>query len=199
MAVQIPRDLADILEDNISAQLRATAAEQAAINPNLSFNVFTGRTIKLIPEEMPGINVYIENIDPQAQGAKNTYIVDRVSFNLDLYAEGRDQVTPPGGGSPGDADSDAGKRLLYLANQARRSITEMKFANMGLGAGVIGKSGFGTFNRFLDGDDGAEEKITGGRLTFWVEVPYFPLDQEWPALEAVGISGALYSANYNYT
>ena len=199
MATQIPRDLDDLIEDAVKIQLKAVSADQATINPLLAFNVFIGRTLPLTPDEMPGVNLYISTTDPATPGAANVYGIDRVTYNVDLYAKGKDDTTAPGGSAATIADQDAGKRLLYLRSQTRAAITKMLFSNFGLsGRGKIGKKGLGQFTRYLEEDQEAEEKIASGRFTFYIELPYFPLDADFPALEEVTIDAEKYELNYIY-
>lgn len=193
----IVREKFDIIEDAIATQLIATSDEQAIIDPDLAFNVFTGQFREPESRELPAVNIYTNQVQPGIQSSARGFSQDEITYWLDLYAQGAEDTIPPGGGNPKPADQDAGKRLNYLWAQVRNSIYLLDKSNFGQDTGEIGKKTYGSFQRFLQ-DTEMSEQVAAGRFMFTISVSYNAPELDKPDLERVDIDAGLYETQHDY-
>jgi hypothetical protein len=189
----IPRSADDIIIDNMVTALQAFAAEQVAEDPGVGFSVERDRVRPPSMRDMPLVNIWLESLDPQAQGSSARTVQQELArINVDCYAKGTDE--------DGDDldDATAMARLAYLKEQVKAGLYRLVNSDFGLPAGTIGRKRWPTWRLFQNDLKLPESEVVAGRWSVEIEYQWTPEDIEGIALAEIMVDAGLWSAAYNF-
>ncbi len=188
-----------IFQQGIKSALQAISDAQEIINPSYRFRVATNLyrpTIEEI-ERMAFVNILIDNI----QGGHVTDFSKNhvVTYNIDCYVRGQNDLDVDDGVSLIPADEVAVERLHYLCAQVEYGLTKLDSYYMGLSGGDVKPGNMSlTFNPVEDASETATP-YAPARFTLECMFPYTPQDLEnLPSIETTFISMEQWASRFNY-
>lgn len=190
----IARGIDDLLIDAAKSALEVFSAEQAAMDPLVAFSVVRDMTLPPAQGSMPLVNIWLESLAPVNAGSSaKTAEQELARINFDCYARGL---------LADDAEFDdvaAWARLNYLKEQVKHGLYKLISVDFGLGAGVLARKKWPTWQTFVTDLRLPEESVVAGRWTIEVEYEWTPQDVEGVALDSIFVDSGRWSALYDYS
>lgn len=200
----IPKFLWDVAQEDIISVLEEIRDNQAAINPDYSFEVKHDLylpTIEDLASSNNFVNVYISTVFPEKDSFFESNQI--VRYHIDNYVQGSNELDP---GDPNiliPPDQAAVERLKYqvaMCYFAMKKLQNYYLKNETIFENKIDPGSLRiTLNPVENAEDGATP-YAPARITFDCSFPYFAQDlEDLPDLESVLMNLPTFSVRTNYT
>lgn len=174
-----PRGLFDIYKDLIKESIKEYRDAQIIEDPTVGFDVAedifhipelkekTGAEIN--PDQltyMPLVCLFYQGSTP-GRGAANKYTPETHTYYIDMAVKGI-------GNQEKFSEQVANDRLLYLIQQIKNALYRLPNSHFGKALKELGSKTFATVETPVTFEDQTENVVVGARLTFTLELPYYP-------------------------
>lgn len=187
----LERSLEDLIIDRMVTALEEFSDEQAAIDPNVAFNVVRDQLRPPSLAQLPLVNIWLDMLTPEEGSSGRTSEQETSEINVDCTARGEESEGAP-------SDHDAMLRLYYLKHQVKHALFRLIQADYGFEPGIIARKRWPRFQLFQSDTKMPEEQIVGGRWTVSIEYAWAPEDLPETALEELRIDQGMFEAYYSY-